>query len=162
MAKTIDAEWVGRRAAGDVHLTWRWVDLTRDTRESFVVFLDDVPVAIWASKTGSPVTLDGHPYYRLDYVELDPDLRGDGQTSVMLFALIARRASELGAEGIVLSAFNVDKLINTYEILGATRGNPSGWKWPKELVPLTFYQGALDSLRELTDGFEEDPSKAIP
>jgi hypothetical protein len=63
---------------------------------------------------------------------------------------------------VVLSAFNVDKLVRGYETLGATRGSPRGWNYPAELVPLTFEQAALDDLRESTDAFKEEPSRTVP
>ncbi|MBP9204906.1 MAG: hypothetical protein KBG28_13125 [Kofleriaceae bacterium] len=131
-------------------------------REAFVVRADQAPIAIWASKVGSPIALAGRRYYRLDYLEVDPARRGDGQTSTLLLGLIAKRAEEHGASGVVLAAFSIDRLLQAYEYLGAERGAPPGWNHPPQLVPLTFNAAALHRLRELIDDLQEDPPGALP
>lgn len=156
LAKTLDAEWSQRRRESDNHLAWQWTRIVSDAREAFVVIANGKPIAIWASKLGSPIDLGAERFYRLDYLEIDPNCRGDGQTSVLLFGLIAKRAEEHAAGGIILTAFPIDKLVEAYESLGAERGAPRGWHYPKELVPLTFRRSALTRLRRLIDGLEED------
>ena len=157
VASLIDQAWLPRREGDDIHLAWRWADIVPDMREAYVVRAGEEPIAIWASKVGSPIELGGRKYYRLDYLEVDPARRGDGQTSAVLLALIAKRAAEHGAEGVVLAAFSIDGLIRAYEYLGAERGAPPGWNHPAQLVPLTFKQPALTKLRELIDDLEEKP-----
>jgi GNAT superfamily N-acetyltransferase len=155
----IDALWRERRSDMDALLAWNWSEIVADMREAFVVCAAGAPIAIWASKTGSCVKLEGRPYYRLDYLEIDPNRRGDGLTSSLLAGMIAKRAAEHRACGIVLAAFPNERLVKFYESLGATRGAPRGWKHPPELVPLTFGQVALDNLRELIDAYEENSGR---
>lgn len=161
LAKTLDAEWWRHRRDSDIHLAWQWASIVSDAREAFVVTADGKPIAIWASKLGSPIVLGPERFYRLDYLEIAPTCRGDGQTSVLLFGLIAKRAEEHAATGIILAAFQIDKLINAYHALGAERGAPRGWHYPKELVPLTFRRSALARLRRLIDGLEEDAPRPL-
>jgi GNAT superfamily N-acetyltransferase len=162
VARTLDEAWSPRRAGDDIHLAWVWANIVPDLREAFVVRAKGEPIAIWGSKLGSPIELGGQKYYRLDYLEVDPDRRGDGQTSALLLGLIAKRAAEHGATGVVLATFNIDGLIRAYEYLGAERGAPSGWNHPIQLVPLTYKQPALTRLRELIDDLEEDPPGPLP
>jgi hypothetical protein len=162
MAKEIDERWSLKRRSNDAHLAWRWADIVPAMREAFTVLSGDEPIAIWASKNGSPLSLGGGVYYRLDYLEIDPDRRGDGRTALLLFALIAKRVAEHSATGIVLTAFDVPALVEAYLALGAEPGCPRGWNHPVELVPLTFQQPALDRLRELIDALEEVPRRSLP
>lgn len=162
VATALDTMWSVRRGSDDIGLAWRWADIVPDMREAFVVLAKGAPIAIWASKLGSPVVLGGQKYYRLDYLEIDPARRGDGQTSAILLGLIAKRAAEHTATGVVLAAFCIDGLIRAYEYLGAERGAPPGWNHPVQLVPLTFKQPALSRLRELIDDLEEEPSGPLP
>jgi GNAT superfamily N-acetyltransferase len=159
VGEQIDALWHERRSDLDSLMSWEWGKIVADMREAFTVCFDESPVAIWASKTGSCVQLEGQPYYRLDYLEVDPDRRGDGLTSPLLFGMIAKRATEHHASGIVLAAFPSEKLVKFYESLGATRGAPRGWTHEPELVPLTFGQEALSKLRELIDAYEENSGR---
>lgn len=157
----IDVSWPARRPPTDVQHAWRWSDIVPDMREAFIMTIDDRPAAVWSTKVGG-VELEGRTFYRLDYLELDPDRRGDGQTAAALFGLIAKRVAEHRAEGVVLAAFNEPKLLQAYEYLGAEQGAPRGWNHPPGLVPLTFKQSALDRLRELIDGLEEKSSGTVP
>ena len=111
---------------------------------------------------GSPVALGDTKYYRLDYLEVAPTRRGDGQTFALAMALVSKRAAEHRAEGVVLTAFRIDGVVRAYEYLGAERGAPPGWNYPSQLVPLTFKQPALAKLRELIDGLEEKPPGPLP
>jgi hypothetical protein len=158
----IDLQWRARRSDMDALLAWNWAEIVADMREAFAVCVAGEPVAIWASKLGSCAQLQGKPYYRLDYLELDPERRGDGRTSTLLAGMIAKRAAEHRARGIVLAAFPSEKLVKFYESLGASRGGPKGWNCPPELVPLTFEQAALDNLRELIDAFQKAPGRTLP
>jgi len=156
--RAIDASWPPLRDAGDLHHAWRWEEISAPMRETFVVLLDEDPIGVWCSKVGSPLDLATGRFYRLDFVELKPSLRGDGSTSAMVFGLIAERAVEHGAGGVVLSAFRVDKLVAAYRRLGAVEGAPPGWNYPNLLVPLTFDHAAVQLLRERIHDIEEEPS----
>lgn len=151
----IDATWPPSRRPADVHHAWRWVDIWSSLKDCFVIMDSECPVAIWGSSVSRPLQLAGTTYYRLDYLEISPAHRGKilGAFST---AVIAFRASELGATGIVLTAFHVPGLVEFYEKMGAVRGAPRGWSHPKELVPLTFELSALQRLKEFSDAFLEE------
>lgn len=162
VARTLDSEWPQRRRQTDIHRDWRWREIISDAREAFVVTANGNPIGIWASKLGSPITLGDDRFYRLDYLEIDPNRRGDGQTATALFGLVAKRAEEHAATGVILTAFQIDKLVEAYVSLGAERGAPRGWNYPKQLVPLTFGRLALSRLRKLINDLEKDGTRPLP
>lgn len=151
----IDKAWPAGRRPSDVHHVWRWVDISSTLKECFVVVKDGHPVAIWGSTVSRPLKLGGMTFYRLDYLEIDPAHRGE-VLGVFLVSVIASRALELGASGIVLTAFSVPGLVEFYEGTGAIRGSPRGWNHPKELVALTFELAALHRLKDLADALLEE------
>lgn len=151
----IDDAWPSSRRPADVHHAWRWVDISKSLKDCFVVAEGDRPVAIWGSTVSRPLKLAGTTYYRLDYLEIAPAHRGE-ILGAFLTAVIASRALELGAAGIVLTAFPVPGLVEFYEGVGAVRGSPRGWSHPKELVALTFELSALRRLKELADALLEE------
>lgn len=130
VASLIDQTRPPHRGEEDIHLAWRWADIVRDMREAYVVRADEELLAIWASKVGSPIAPGDTKYYRLDYLEIAPTRRGDGQTFALAMALVSKRAAEHRAEGVVLTAFRIDGVVRAYEYLGAERGAPPGWNYP--------------------------------
>lgn len=159
LAARIDAAWSHRRRPEDLHSGWSWLGILNDCRDGFVLVAcdRDEPVGVFASEKRSPITLEGRPYYRLDYLEIDPALRGSGFGSLAL-ALVGVRAVELGAGGIVLGAFQAPKLLEFYEESGATRGCPRGWNPPSQVIPLTFDNSALMRLEKEAHAFRHDPT----
>lgn len=113
------------------------------------------PVAIWASSASKPIKLAGLSHYRLDYLEIDPRHRGQ-ILGAFVISLVACRALELGAVGVVLAAFPIPGLVEFYEAVGAARGVPRGWNHPKELVALSFELPVLERLKDLADGLIEE------
>lgn len=92
-------------------------------------------------------------FYRLDYLEADPfHRRRDGVVSALLLGLVAGRALERGAAGVLLTAFPVDGLRQFYVSAGAAEGKPKGWNAPKSLLSFVFRSAALEHLKEVTDG----------
>lgn len=121
----IDGAWPPLRRPADVHHTWRWVDISRSLKDCMAIMEGDHPVAIWGSTMGRPLKLAGTTYYRLDFLEIAPYHRGE-ILGAFLIAIIAARALEVGASGIVLTAFAVPGLVEFYEGMGAVRGCPRG------------------------------------
>lgn len=158
IAEQIDREWGTSRSESDRALAWSWAAIAQAMRETFVAQVDGVPVAVWAAKLGTSTVLSGRNYYRVDFLEVCPERRGDGRTSVALFGLIAHRAAEHRATAVLLAAFNEEGLAKFYESLGAKRGAPVGWNHPPDLVPFTIEQPALVELRELIDAYRKVPS----
>jgi hypothetical protein len=115
----------------------------------------DVPMAFWCGTKRGPITLPEGPFYRLDYMEVHPRLRG-GPLSVFMVALWACRALELGANGIVLSAFPAEGLLAFYRRAGAVERQPRGWNQPRGLVPFVFERPLLEELKGYADGLLED------
>ena len=146
----IDVAWPPSRRPADVHHVWRWADIWKSLKDCLVVVEGARPVAIWGSTVGRPLKLTGTTCYRLDYLEIAPAHRGQ-ILGAFLTTIIASRALELGATGIVLTTFPVPGLVEFYEGMGAVRGAPRGWSYPKELVALTFELPALRRLKELAD-----------
>ena len=151
----IDAEWPSIRPESDVTRHWQWQELAGDEVETFVLKRDDgCPVAIWVSKKRKPILLEGRLYYRLDNIEVHPQHRGvrlGRLLGTFLVALIAQRALEVGAEGMVLVTWQTHA--DFYRKLGGRVGAPRGWTVPKDLVPFVFDEATLIRLKEMADEF---------
>ncbi len=112
------------------------------------------PLAIWASRRRSPIELGGIRYYRLDYFEVSPVHRGSSSIlSIFALGLVAARALELTAVGMVLVTLDIGGLEEFYIGTGATRGVPSGWNSGAGLLGFTFGHSALLGLATNVDGF---------
>lgn len=149
----IDLTWPPRRRATDWHHAWRWVELTRERTEVFGAVANDGEVlGIWCSAKHKPVLLPEGAFYRLDYVEVAPGARGQ-EMGVFTFLLVAARALELGAGGIVLATW--EPLTNFYTGLGGVVRKPAGWNAPSNLVPFTFDVDVLDGLKEALARMED-------
>jgi len=150
----IDALWPQSRRADDWHHSWRWKDILKRRPESFVVTAVDGAVAgIWCSAKKRPIRLPAGSFYRPDYMEVAPARRTSG-LGVFLFALIAARALELNADGVVLGTWPVLRAF--YRGLGGTEGKPQGWNLERDLVPFFFDSSRLKGLRAELQNLEEN------
>lgn len=148
----IDEQWPGLRPVTDVQQVWRWQEIYGELREVFCVRAEGSIVAIWGSTSSRPRKLVEGTYYRLDYLELSPLHRGKGNVAgLFLMGMVASRALEVSATGIVLTCFNVPGVVAYYAAAGATVGCPRGWNHPTGVVALTFDQRALHNLKDLAD-----------
>jgi hypothetical protein len=156
----IDATWPKDRRPSDVHDCWRWNEIARTLSDLFIVYVVEGdkrrPIAIWGAKTASPLDLPEGSRYRLEYLEVAPNLRGTDTSVAATFALatVAARAYEVGAAGIVLAAFPVEGLGHAYEARGAVQRGPKGWEFPENLVPYVFGPEALARLKGFADDLE--------
>lgn len=91
--------------------------------------------------------------YRLDYLEVRPSDRG-GLLGAFLFALVANRAVELDASGLVLAALPVVESV--YVRWGGRSGAIKGWNAPKELIPFFFDRDQITALARYADELEEE------
>ena len=161
----IDATWPQARRPDDAHGCWRWTEIAPTLDDLFIVYVQEVvqrwPIAIWGAKRASPLDLPEGPRYRLDYLEVAPNLRGTDTSVAATFALatVAMRALEVGASGIVLAAFQVAGLRRAYEARGAVQRAPKGWEFPAGLVPYVLGPEALDRLEGFADDFESPEAK---
>ena len=146
----VDDSWSPRRGPADVHHAWRWREICEGQRERFGVMVGAAPAAIWVSTRTRPLRLRDGSYYRLDYLEVAPDLRG-GVVGPLTLALIACRALELGADAIVLTAFDVPGLVDAYRRAGAVVRRPPGWSHPSNLVSLVFEPAVVALLKGFVD-----------
>lgn len=150
----VDAAWPAARRPTDWHGAWRWRELTAGKVEVFaVVGADDRMLGLWCSAKRSPIKTPDGPFYRLDFLEVSPGARGQ-EAGVFLLALIAARALELGAQGIVLGTWEV--LRGFYEGLGAVERRPRGWNVEDNLIPFVFDSERLADLKAALDGMEDD------
>jgi hypothetical protein len=160
----IDASWPQDRRPNDVHDCWRWTEISPTLSDLFIVYVIEgdkrQPIAIWGAKKASPLDLPEGPRYRLDYIEVAPNLRGTDTSVAATFALatVAMRAREVGASGIVLAAFPMEGLGRAYEARGAVQRTPKGWEFPANLVPYVFGPEALDRLAGFVDDLETPES----
>lgn len=147
----IDAKWPGLRPATDVTVGWRWTDIVSGHVEVFTL-LDAAGEAagIWCSTRKHLITLPSGQYYRLDFVEVSPTHRGT-LFGGLVFGIIAERALELGAVGLVFATW--DTHIRYYAAMGGRQERPTGWTVPKGLVPFWFDARALVRLKEMADEF---------
>jgi hypothetical protein len=100
-------------------------------------------MALWCSAKAQPLKLREGKFYRLDYFELDPRLRG-GEAGVLAFALVAARARDVGADGIVLATW--PPLRRFYEGIGGVERELVGWRAPANLITFVFTTDALANL----------------
>lgn len=149
-----DETWPPLRHEGDWHHSWRWRQLVAGYVEAFSLRRDgNTPAALWCSHKRQPMQLPSGRYYRLDYMEIDPTLRG-GVLGAFTVGVIAARALELKSDGIVLGTLPTHHAL--YTRFGASESAPKGWNPPKGLVPYTFDWDALQRLKEMVDDFIED------
>ena len=154
LLETVDAEWPNARRPTDWNRAWRWLDLTAGKVEVFaVVNSADRVVGLWCSAKHKPIQLPDGLFYRPDYFEIAPDVRGQ-EIGVFVFLLIAARALELKAQGIVLGTWAV--LTQFYEGLGGVQKKPRGWNLAANLVPFTFDAETLADLKAALDRMEDN------
>jgi hypothetical protein len=144
-AAEADRAWPATRKTEDWHVTWKWRQLVSGKPEAFAVvdLATDRVTALWCTAQRRPAKLRDGLFYRPDFLEVAPPLRG-GDMGVFLFQLIAARALEVGANGIMLATW--PPLRAFYAGLGGTEGPPHGWRPPANLIPFTFASDALGDL----------------
>ncbi len=149
----VDDAWPAGRAPTDAHRHWRWATLAAKAVERFAI-LDEAgrTAAVWCSAKRE-TRLEGRRYYRLDYLEVRPDLRG-GAAGAFTLALTGTRAAELGCQGLVLAAFL--PLTGFYARAGGVQRLPPGWTIEKGLVPFVFEGPAFENFQRVTDAFRAD------
>lgn len=147
----IDERWPPLRRETDWHTSWRWQTLARGKREAFALVSADDLLAIWCSAKSRPIQLEGQRYYRPDYLEAAPAFRGK-EVGAFTVLLIAARALELGATGIVLGTWPF--LRDFYAALGGVQRLPRGWNLPANLIPFVFDLETLMEMKRLLDGKE--------
>jgi len=153
--RSIDADWVARRKAGAANAHWRWYNIALSMPERFALRDDAAdPVGVWSSGTKRPIELDGEPYYRLDYPETDPWRRGGG-IGLFTLAVVAARARELSAEGIVLGGLDTRAAKALYSSARASNATPGGWRPSKGLIPYCIVGDAFAGLCEYADAHQE-------
>ena len=151
----VDANWPDQRRADDQHLAWVWADICAQTAENFVlVDAAGRAAGIWACKRAGLITLDGASFYRLDRFEIAPQYRGAkvyaGETlAVLLFSVVAARAEELSAAGVVLGALPAS--VAFYAGLGGEERLVCGWTVESGLIPFVFTSAQLVELRKDID-----------
>jgi plasmid stabilization system protein ParE len=131
----------------------RWCRLTAKKVERFAVVNEaGQTVGVWCSGRRE-VRLEGQRFYRLDYLEIRPSVRG-GLAGAFILALVGTRAAEAGCQGFVLAAF--PPLMGFYARAGGVQRLPTGWAVEPGLVPFVFEGPAFENFQRVTDACRTD------
>lgn len=152
----IDEAWPSARPAGALHREWRWAAWVRDGRsEERFVLLDeaDTPQFIWCAASSRLLRLPGGPFYRPERLEVAPTRARSGVGTVGM-AVLATRALELGANGVVLKA--TVEAAPFYAKVGGVAGAVAGWSRSPDLVEFTLTRPALEALAEMLDEYRQE------
>jgi len=133
---------------------WRWALLVGEYPEAFALLAENGHArALWCSRSRRTLRLPVGPTYELGYIEVDPDDRG-GTVGYVTLAIVACRALEVGAVGMVLAFLPYPGLERFYENAGGQKGKVKGWQAPRGLAPYFFPREALLALQETAHGCE--------
>lgn len=146
-ASSADMAWPPLRPATHLNLEWLWMKFCARARDRLAVYRLDTneTVALWCSYV-SLVQCNSARYYRLDRLEVGPNYR-HGEISDLAFALVACRALELGADGIILES--IPELDRFYRRMGGMRDvDPRpGSRLPEGYIAWCFDKARLLALR---------------
>jgi len=148
----VDDLWPPKRPFAHANLGWKWAEVHKRSAECFALVraTDRRTLALWASLNRSLLLPEGR-FYRLDYVEVEPGLRG-GDIAGLTFSIAFQRALEVGVDGLVLPSF--PETAHLYEQMGFERRVPTGWSVGKGMV-------AFVGKRELLLGLVEEASRYV-
>lgn len=156
IAKNADRTWGPLRPPEHKNTHWSWSTIISGKPERFALLLDEEPLAIWCSDRTELLELPDGKHYRIDYLEVDPRLRG-GPLGYFAFCTVASRADELGAIGMVFGSLPAGKLVDWYTSHGAEQRLAPGWKSPRpELVPFVIGGVTLSNMKEYSDALAHD------
>lgn len=154
----IDESWPALRSPQSESQSWSWRRIMRSARDRFVLRdTADEPLALWSSAKSGPLRLPGGRFYRLDYLEVCPRNR-KARLGAFLMALIARRAAEVGADGVVFGA--LPEAATFYEKIGFQAGIVAGWQTERGLIPYRLEGEDLERLIESGNAFLEEDAAA--
>lgn len=145
MLLAVDADWPRHRDPEKEHIRWQWLSIMKKHDDGFLVTVNDQLAAAWCGLHARPIALNSGLWYRLDYIERTATYSNLG---LFVFMLIAARADELGAAGILGSAFNDAELLAYYQRAGAELGDVPGWNCHRKMVPFCFRGEAMANLRD--------------
>ncbi|HEU4579541.1 MAG TPA: hypothetical protein VFS67_14885 [Polyangiaceae bacterium] len=148
MLTQIQATWPDGRQPSDQHHDWNWPEICRGTPEAFcLVHQPGTVAAIWCGKH-RPIRLAEKTFYRLDRFEVCPSYRGT-TIGLLTFSIIAGRALELAADGLVLAS--LPAAVDFYRKLGGEQRKFQEWNVDDELIPFVFDKQKLLELHEDVD-----------
>jgi hypothetical protein len=149
LARGVDASWSHRRRHPAI-LHWQWAAIRRDHDDVFALLNEDGEcVAAWAGKYESAITLAEGAFYRLDFMEVAPGLSGFG---LYLWAAIALRGDELGANGVVFGSLAETKQVHLAAGASEPPDVPKDRTVAQELLPLAMWRSGFE--RHLEAGRE--------
>lgn len=152
MLNAVDAQWPAQRRQDEYHLHWLWKEICSEREDCCALVVAGRPLALWAGKRS--IKLPCGRCYRLDYIEVDPKLRGR-DLGILVMGIVADRALSNGAEGLVLAAIPNPDLMNFYANRGGVQGQIKGWNYNKVLKPFHFSKEVLHTLSEYAHALEE-------
>lgn len=147
----VDESWPNSRQLQAAHAHWRWVEI-RDRAEDCLALVrreDDKTLALW-STSRAEVQLASKRYYRVDYLEVDPDHIGSG-LGAFAMGVICKEASERGLQGVVFGALPSARWF--FERLGAKE--TSLWQSERGLAAMMLAEEAFEDLWRNTDELRE-------
>jgi len=149
VADVAETVWRGRSAGRLVD--WSWRQIVLQSQEAFALTRPDGhPVALWATERDKLLALPGlGSCYRLDFLEIDPGLRG-GVLGYYCVAVVCVRALEAGAENVVLASLPESRPFWEGTI-GATFGRIHGWHVPGTLLSCRLDRTVMENLRRDAD-----------
>lgn len=123
--REVDEIWPGKRPPEHVNIGWNWQEIHKRAEEcaALVRPADNRTLGLWASRKKRLKSPEG-VFYRLDYLEIDPEFRG-GSLGELAYAVCFERALELGSDGVVLPSFQ--ETAEIYEEMGFERRVVQGW-----------------------------------
>jgi len=101
-------------------------------------------MGLWASFKRMVKLPEGR-FYRLDYLEIDPDLVG-GPWGEFLLGLVCARALELDVDGLLVPALG--ETAKFYKSIGAEQELLRGWTVDKGLLPFVLRRGIVEEVVE--------------
>lgn len=143
----LDADWPSLRRPGAEHASWSWRAIDAHSRDLLALCEGDVPVAAFASRRNVR-RLAAMTCYRIDYAEVRDDRMGEN-IGLLLVALAAARAVELGASAVLLGS--LPQAVEFWRKF-ADEGAPEGWTCAPGLRPFVIPSDRVANLARLFHG----------
>lgn len=143
-----DVEWSPNRALEASTAHWVWARILDEAHDRFALVSAGQLVGLFASTVPSLRNLPDGSAYRLDYFEIAPHLRSAGLGSGPLLFALGARASELGAQRVVLGSVPESR---PFWAKFAEQRKVQGWTPPRGCIPFVIERDVLSDLKRYFD-----------
>lgn len=144
----IQKVWAPLRAH-ESHQHWDWNLIAKGSEELFAMCDGSAKILGLIASKKRRVRLPDGTYYRLDFIESDPNLAGRGLGGPLV-AAAAIRALELKSDGMLLGSLR--ETAHIYKGLGFSPELKPGWNLPPDL---TAFVGSVEVLFILEESANE-------